>query len=127
MLTFSSGSNSYTLSLVGRVQTLFSEKNLRRLDALSEQLGKSAYIEKTGEKQWFTPESQRIEDMWMNDYQNAENKFSTLPREAQDAYNREKEQMQLFSSDAIYIEMPDHTTAIYTLRVPFEKVENPDE
>ncbi len=50
-----------------------------------------------------------------------------LPEATRAKYTLEKEQMQLYSSDAVYVEMPDHTSALYMLEVPFELQGDQDE
>ncbi len=124
-VSFSQNGKVYTLDFVKREAVLFSPKNLRKLDTLSEQLGKNVYIEKSGNKEWLSPKSKEVQKIWSSD--DSQKLWDGLSEDVQKTYNQERFQMGIFSSDAIFVEMPDHTVALYTLEVPFEITKNTDE
>ncbi len=122
-ISLSQNNHTYTLNFVKREKVLFSEKNLRKLDNLSIQIGKSVYIEKSGTKEWLSPKSQDISKIWSN-YEDGQKQWDALSKDSQDRYNQEREQMWIFSSDAIFVEMPDHSLALYALEVPFVSIDS---
>lgn len=90
--SFIQSNHTYTLNFVRREAVLFSQNNLRKLDDLSLQIGKSVYIEKSGEKEWLSPKNLEISKIWQND-EDAQKRWDILTQDAKDTYNQERQQM----------------------------------
>lgn len=116
---------NYTLTFVNRQPTPFSPENLRKLDDLSAQVGKSLYVEVSGAKTWGDAEYQKTQNLFST--ASGGEIFEKFDDAAKQKYWTEQSQHGLFASDAIFMELPDHTVALYTLSIPFETTKNPEE
>ncbi|MDD2693423.1 MAG: hypothetical protein PHY14_00650 [Candidatus Gracilibacteria bacterium] len=116
---------NYTLTFIGRQNIPFSSENLQKLDDLSKQVGKPLYIEKSGVKTWGDTEYQNIQNLFST--ASGSEVFEKLDDATKQKYWTEQSQHGLFASDAIFMELPDHTVALYTLSIPFAGQKNPEE
>ena len=116
---------NYTLTFIGRQNIPFSSENLQKLDDLSKQTGKPLYVEKSGVKTWGDAEYQNIQNLFSTT--SGSEIFEKLDDATKQKYWTEQSQHEIFASDAIFMELPDHTVALYTLSIPFAGRKNTDE
>lgn len=117
-IPFTKNDKKYTLSLKKRVSTPFSLANLRKIEGIMDEFGRSFYIENSGSKQWFDTEFQELEKLRIGTMSGYE-LYEKIDPIRKDRHEKRLEQQWLFESDALFLEMPDHTTAIYQIEVPF--------
>lgn len=124
-ISYPKNGKNYTLTLKKRTNTLFSSGNLRIIQDLSYQTGRSLYIEKTGPKQWFDDEFQQLEDIRIGPASDYE-LYEQIDPKRKEIHQKRINQKSLFESDALFVELPDHTTALYQIEIPFLESRSPD-
>lgn len=111
---FSRDWKNYNLKLVDRTSNIFDGRNLEKIDFLSKQESKDFYIEKSGDKMWNT-------DKIIDNLQMSWEEYEKIDEKLRDESSKQLRKNDFFQSDAIFLKMPDNTTALYNLEISFEE------